>query len=65
MMDQLWEWGDHFAAHPVQAVGLLVALIVAYVVLNRKPKYVQDADEQLRILRRERKSKYDELRPPS
>jgi hypothetical protein len=49
----------------MEAAGLLVALIVAYVVLNRKPRYVQDADEQLRILRRERKSKYDEFRPPT
>lgn len=63
-MDHVWDWVDYFVAHPGAAVGVLVALIAAYWLLNRKPKYVQEADEQLRILRRERKTRYDELRPP-
>jgi len=58
-MDQLWEWVEYFRTHPAAGVVLLAALVGAYVFLNRKPKYVQEADEQLRILRRERK-KYDD-----
>jgi hypothetical protein len=63
-MDRILDWVEYFRAHPLAAAGVLVAVVVAYVVLNRKPKYVQEADQQLSILRRERKTKYDELQPP-
>lgn len=54
-MDKIWAALDYFYAHPAVACALVVGLGVASYLLNQKPKYVRDADEQLRVIRRESK----------
>jgi hypothetical protein len=59
-MTQIWAWLDYFYTHPVMAVAAAVGLATIAYLLNQKPRYVRDADEQLRVIRRE--SKYRDAR---
>lgn len=52
-MDQLWMVLDYLYTHPAAAVAAAVGVGVAIYVLNLKPRYVREADEQLRVIRRE------------
>ena len=52
-MDQLWAVVGYLYTHPgITCVGV-IALGVGVYLLNLKPRYVREADEQLRIIRRE------------
>lgn len=50
-------------ANPLVAGGIIVAAIVCYVVLTRKPRMQRDADERLSALRREKSDLYTKQRP--
>jgi hypothetical protein len=52
-MDQLWMVLDYLYTHPAAAFAAVVGVGVAIYVLNLKPRYVREADEQLRVIRRE------------
>ena len=60
-MDQLWLALDYLYTYPAAAVAAVVGLGVAVYVLNLKPRYVREADEQLRVIRRE-STKYRDAR---
>ena len=60
-MDQLWAVLDYLYTHPGVAFAALVGLGVGAYLLNLKPRYVREADEQLRIIRRE-STKYRDVR---
>lgn len=60
-MDLLWTAIDYLYTHPGMACAAVVALGVAIYLLNLKPRYVREADEQLRIIRRE-STKYRDAR---
>lgn len=60
-MDQLWATLDYLYTHPAVALLVAVGLGVGVYLLNLKPRYVREADEQLRIIRRE-SNKYRDVR---
>jgi hypothetical protein len=60
-MEQFWAVLEYLYTHPGVAGAALVALGVAVYLLNLKPRYVREADEQLRIIRRE-STKYRDAR---
>ena len=60
-MEQFWAVLDYFYTHPGAACAAAVGLGVAIYLLNLKPRYVREADEQLRIIRRE-STKYRDAR---
>jgi hypothetical protein len=62
-MADVSSWLEYFYAHPVIGVGVAAAVLVAVFLLNRKPRYVRDADEHLKVLRKDRSEKYRDLRP--
>ena len=51
-------------AYPLLGVGLGAAVIVAALLLMRKPKIQRDADARLAALRRDKPDPYGKLRPP-
>jgi hypothetical protein len=55
---------DVLRANPILAVGLAVALVFGYRLLQRRPRMQRDADEQLSVLRRDKVDQYSKLRPP-
>lgn len=52
-MDQLWMVLDYLYTHPAAAVATAIGVVIGVYLLNLKPRYVREADEQLRIIRRE------------
>lgn len=52
-MDQLWMVLDYLYTHPAAAVAAAIGVAVGVYLLNLKPRYVREADEHLRIIRRE------------
>ena len=62
-MDKLEPLFGYILNHPAAAIGALIGLIALGYLLNRKPKLQREADERLKILRRETERKYDEVRP--
>lgn len=63
-MDALMPLVDVARANPLAAGGIAVALALAYVVLQHKPRAQREADERLSALRRERADLYTKQRPP-
>lgn len=60
-MELLWTVLDYLYTHPLAACAAAVGLGVGVYLLNLKPRYVREADEQLRIIRRE-STKYRDAR---
>ena len=50
-------------ANPVVGFGIIVAVIVGYVILQRKPRMQRQADERLSALRRDKSDQYTKQRP--
>ena len=51
-------------AKPSLAVGIGVVAMLAYVLLQRRPKIQREADERLSALRRDKADQYTKLRRP-
>jgi hypothetical protein len=51
-------------ANPSLAVGIGVVAMLAYVLLQRRPKIQREADERLSALRRDKADQYTKLRRP-
>ena len=63
-MERFWSLVDYIRQHP--AIGIL-GLVVAYGLyrlLNRKPKFMREADHRVDELRKQRGNPYGKLRPP-
>lgn len=52
-------------ANPMFGVGIAVGVVVAIVLLNRKPRLQREADDRLASIRREKSDQYTKLRPPN
>jgi hypothetical protein len=63
-MENVWMLVHYLREHPAAAVGAVVALVGVGYLLNRKPKFVREADKRLDELRRERSDRYHKVRPP-
>ncbi len=63
-MSRLIELFDLIRAHPWVGVGLTVAIVIAIMLLQRRPRLQRDADAQLAMLRRDKSDRYTSLRPP-
>lgn len=50
-------------ANPLVGGGIILAFIVCYVVLTRKPRMQREADARLSALRREKSALYTKQRP--
>jgi hypothetical protein len=65
-MDQLWSLLDYLRENPKVAAVVVAGIVGFYLLLNRKPKMVKEAEEHLKVLRREKKEEghYNKLRFP-
>jgi hypothetical protein len=50
-------------ANPLVGGAIILAAIVCYVVLTRKPRMQREADERLSALRRDKADQYTKQRP--
>ena len=50
-------------ANPLIGTGIIVAVIVCYVALTRKPRVQREADARLSALRRDKADLYTKQRP--
>jgi hypothetical protein len=50
--------------HPFWAVAALIGFGILLYLMNRKPRLVREAEEQLAVLRRDKAGTYDDLRRP-
>lgn len=63
-MEQFWSLVKYIEEHPVAGLAGLAGLYVLYRLLNRKPKYMREADTRMDELRRRSGDPYNKLRPP-
>ena len=63
-MDQVTQAIEYIRANPTQSLGVAVAVVVIYYLLNRKSRLVRDAERRIEELRQERSDQYKKLRPP-
>ena len=63
-MDELTHALEYIRANPTRSLGVAVAVVVIYALLNRKSRLVRDAEKRIEQLRQERADHYKKLRPP-
>lgn len=63
-MDWLTQVIEAVRANPWLGVGIAAAVLVGYILLQRRPKMQREADERLSALRRDKADRYTKLRPP-
>jgi hypothetical protein len=63
-MARLIQLLDILRAHPALGAALAVALVIAIILLQRRPRLQRDADAQLAMLRRDKADRYTSSRPP-
>jgi hypothetical protein len=63
-MDWISKIIEALRANPSLAVGIAVAAVLGYVLLQRRPKIQREADERLSALRRDKADQYTKLRRP-
>jgi hypothetical protein len=62
-MEQLWTWIRYLRDHPSTAVGVVLAAVAIYWLLNRKSRLQREADKRLEEIRAERGDPYNKMRP--
>jgi hypothetical protein len=62
-MEALTPLLDALRAHPLVGGGIIAAVVVGYLLLQRKPRMQREADERLSALRREKSDQYTKQRP--
>ena len=63
-MDQLTHLIDAVRVNPLLGVAILLGVVVAAILLLRKPRIQREADARLSALRRDKADQYGKLRPP-
>jgi hypothetical protein len=63
-MAQLTQMMDYIRAHPTHGLGMAVAVVALYYLLNRKSRLVRDAEKRMEELHHEHSDRYKKLRPP-
>ena len=63
-MDQIVALIDYLRANPRVAVGVAVAILAIYLILQRRSRIERDAEQKLASLRQEKTGRYNSLRPP-
>jgi hypothetical protein len=62
-MQRVWVVVQYLRDHPIAAVGGVVAIGIAYYLLNLKPKFVRDADKRFHEIGKNRADYYTKNRP--
>jgi hypothetical protein len=55
---------EYIRANPTSSLGVAIAVVVVYYLLNRKSRLVRDAEKRIEELHHERADQYKQLRPP-
>jgi hypothetical protein len=63
-MERIFRVLETAKEHPFWVVAAVIGVGILLYLMNRKPRLVREAEQQLAVLRREKGGKYDSLRPP-
>jgi hypothetical protein len=63
-VDHVTQVIEYMRANPVPSLGVAIAVVAVYYLLNRKSRLVRDAEKRIEELHHQRSDQYKHFRPP-